>query len=66
MSKVKRIINYYLLHQYPDDVRGEFVDAMCRGFVGATPPYKMSTKKAVTDCHHFIVSSFNWQDVQPR
>lgn len=26
MSKVKRIINYYLLHQYPDDVRGEFVD----------------------------------------
>lgn len=26
MSKIKRIINYYLLHQYPDDVTREFAD----------------------------------------
>ena len=26
MSKIKRVINYYLLHQYPDDVTHEFAD----------------------------------------
>ncbi|MBQ9137155.1 MAG: FecR domain-containing protein [Alistipes sp.] len=26
MSKIKKLINYYLLHQYPDSVRQEFAD----------------------------------------